>query len=150
MLDPNNPFGGVLVQNYANEGRVNGPATGTSGSGGSSGRFIASVPNSEDPSKLNVGFALGNSNTPLIGAPYWVVYINETYDLAIITGGAPTRASADGKCSMEGTGGFWLFSRNPTVGAEGKAQLLEVAAQLGLDTSGLIDVPQEGCLYAGA
>jgi lipocalin len=150
-IDPANPLKAVTVRNYSNRDRVNGPATGTSGAGGPSafpGRFIANVPNPEDPSKLNVGFALGEATTPLMGAPYWVVAIDEeNYDWAIITGGAPTQPSGEGKCITDG--GFWLFSRKP-VDPENTAKMLEVAEGLGLDTAKLLDVPQEGCLYEGA
>ncbi|KAL4535851.1 hypothetical protein Ndes2526A_g05413 [Nannochloris sp. 'desiccata'] len=151
-IDPANPLNAVNVLNYANRGGVNGPPTGTSGAGGPSafpGRFIANVPNPEDPSKLNVGFALGETaTTPLVGAPYWVVAIDEeAYQWAIITGGAPTQESGEGKCISDG--GFWFFSRTP-VDPESTAVMMEVAEGLGLDTAKLLDVPQEGCLYEGA
>jgi apolipoprotein D and lipocalin family protein len=151
-IDPDNPLNGVNVRNYANRDKVNGPPTGTSGARGQSafpGRFIASVPNPEDPSKLNVGFALDETaTTPLVGSPYWVVAIDEEdYQWAIITGGAPTQASGEGKCITDG--GFWFFSRTP-VDPESTAVMVEVAEGLGLDTSKLLDVPQEGCLYEGA
>jgi apolipoprotein D and lipocalin family protein len=142
----------ITVRNYSNKDKVNGPATGTSGAGGTTsfpGRFIANVPNPQDPSKLNVGFALGETaTTPLLGAPYWVVAIDEqNYQWAIITGGAPTQVSGEGKCITDG--GFWLFSRTP-VDPVSTAKMLEVAEGLGLDTAKLLDVPQEGCLYEGA
>lgn len=114
-LDPSNPLKGVLVKNYANRDRVNGAATGTSGSGGSAGagslfgRFLASIPNPADPSKLSVGFAAPGSDNPLFGAPYWVVAADPNYQWAIITGGAPTTPSGNGKCSMAGTGGKQFF-----------------------------------------
>lgn len=150
-IDPANPLKAVTVRNYSNRDKVNGEATGTSGAGGPSsfpGRFIANVPNPQDPSKLNVGFALGESTTPVMGAPYWVVAIDEEdYQWAIITGGAPTMVSGEGKCITDG--GFWLFSRKP-VDPENTAKMLQVAEGLGLDTSKLLDVPQEGCLYEGA
>jgi len=151
-IDPENPLDGVLVRNYANRGEVNGPPTGTSGAGGPSafpGRFIASVPDPEDPSKLNVGFALSETaTTPLFGGPYWVVAIDEDdYQWAIVTSGPPTEASGEGKCITED--GFWLFSRMP-VDPDSTAVMMEVADGLGLDTEKLLDVPQEGCEYEGA
>ena len=107
-INPSNPLGGVLVKNYANKDRVNGPTTGTSGSGGAGSflvRFVASVPNPSDPSKLSVGFALPGGNSPFFGAPYWIVAADPNYQWAIITGGVPTTPTGNGKCSMEGTGG---------------------------------------------
>ena len=150
-IDPSKPLtGGVIVKNYSNRGAVNGPPTGTSGAGGSgsfAGRFLASVPNVNDPSKLNVGFALGNSNTPTFGAPYWVVAVSPDYQWAIITGGAAGVTTPSGKCSS--AGGFWFFSRTP-VDPSGTAAMTQEAERLGLDTSVLLDVPQAGCQYVGA
>jgi lipocalin len=149
IVDSSNNLKAINVRNYSNRDKVNGPAVGTSGAGGSfPGRFIANIPNAEDPSKLNVGFALGESNTSLVGAPYWVVAIDEeNYEWAIITGGAPTQESGDGKCITDG--GFWFFTRKP-VDPESTAKTLEVAEGLGLDSAKLVTVPQEGCLYEGA
>ena len=151
-LNPSNPLNGVLVKNYANRGQVNGSPTGTSGSGGSgsfSGRFLANIPNKNDPSKLNVGFALGDSNRPLIGAPYWVVAIDDVnYQWAIITGGAADKKTDNGKCITDG--GFWLFSRNPVPDPQIIAEMIQVANNLGLDTTQLVNVPQAGCRYEEA
>lgn len=157
-LDAANPLGGVLVKNYANRGKVNGPPVGTSGAAGGSsipGRFIGVVPDPSVPSKLSVGFALGQSNTPVMGAPYWVVAVGPQYEWAIITGGAPNTPGTNG-CTTSGpmgstlgNSGFWFFSRKP-VDPVGTAAMEAEATRLGLDTSVLLNVEQQGCTYQGA
>ena len=147
-VDSSKPLNGVTVRNYANRGAVNGPVVGTSGAGsGFPGRLVASVPNKNDPSKLSVGIAAPISNRPLFGGPYWVVAIAEDYSWAIVTGGAPRTATPEGLCFPKE--GLWFFARSPVdVGAT--AQMQQRAEQLGLDTSVMVPVEQEGCSYEGA
>lgn len=86
-----------------------------------------------------------------MGAPYWVVAVGSEYQWAIITGGPPTAQSANG-CTTSGpmgSSGFWLFSRKP-VDPENTLLMEAEARRLGLDTSVLLPVAQEGCLYEGA
>jgi lipocalin len=150
---------GLRVNNYANDGAVNGPVVGSTGGGTAS--ITARIPDPADPSKLSVGFSLGGFQ--LGSGPYWVVAIDEdNYDWAIITGGPPTVQGTDG-CQTGGGGGgglfggggqvnnigFWLFSRRP-VDPENTEVMLSKASQLGLDLSVLRDVQQMGCLYEGA
>jgi len=154
-INSSNLLEGVDVKNYANRGAVNGPATGTSGSGGIGsfpGRFIATVPNSNDTSKLSVGFAAPGTTMQIFGAPYWVVGIAPDYSWAIITGGPPESPGANGGCTTAGPmgdSGFWLFARKP-VDPVAVAAMETEAKKLGLDTSVLLPVAQEGCKYESA
>eukprot|EP00963_Diacronema_lutheri_P010460 scaffold1053_cov332-Pavlova_lutheri.AAC.14 len=114
--------------------------------------LLAIVPDIEDPSKLAVGPTFLPS---ILYGPYWVVAAGpedtERYEWAIVTGGPPTVETADG-CTT-GTGvndsGFWLFSRTalPSNREELVSELRGIAEGLGLDTSVLVNVPQEGCTY---
>lgn len=159
---------GITVYNYANKGKVNGPAEGTSGTGGSSFQLQAVVPNLDDASKLLVGPSfleklLGKDLAEKFYGDYWVVAAglssNETlgYDWAIISGGPPRTRGADGcitgtkfldRFQVNGAG-FWLFSRKP-VDPEGTQVMRTVAKEKGFDLSVLRKVEQEGCKYEGA
>ena len=142
-INPDDLSAGVLVNNYANDGEVNGPVVGTNTGGGFPGRFVG-VP-TEQASKLNVGFALPGTNTPLINGPYWVVALDkENYAWAVIVSGPPDTPSGDGCIQNEGT---WLFVRDPSDTAAAQAAE-DAAIALGIDTSALTIVPQEGCTYS--
>ena len=134
----------VSVLNSASRGSVEGePFT---------AELLAIVPDINDPSKLAVGPTFLPS---ILYGPYWVVAAGpsdtDRYEYAIVTGGPPTVEAADG-CTT-GTGinnsGFWLFSRTalPPNREELVEELRGIAEGLGLDTSVLVDVPQEGCTY---
>jgi len=51
--------------------------------------------------------------------------------------------------STLGNSGFWFFSRKP-VDPVGTAAMEAEATRLGLDTSVLLNVEQQGCTYQGA
>ena len=84
--------------------------------------------------------------------PYWVVATDTTpgtpefeargYSWAIISGGPLTKLKSDGSC--EPSGGLWLFHRNPLADA---GEIRSAAQSLGIDTSVLKKVQQEGCTY---
>ncbi|CAD7699706.1 unnamed protein product [Ostreobium quekettii] len=159
---------GITVYNYANKGEVNGPAEGTSGTGGSSFQLQAVVPDLNDASKLLVGPSfleklLGEELAERFYGDYWVVAVgpssNETlgYDWAIISGGPPRTRGMDGcmtgskfldRFQINGAG-FWLFSRKP-VDPESTEAMRKVAKEKGFDLSVLRKVEQEGCKYEGA
>lgn len=151
--DPNDLSEGIFVYNYQNEGGVNGKAISTREDDGGlfSGPLTAIVDDPSDPSKLKVGLT-GVTGRPVFPGPYWVVAFDPDYQWAIVVGGPPTETLENG-CGYDGNGtngnGFWLFSRKQ-VDPEGTAIMEAKAEELGLDTSVLIDVPQEGCLYEGA
>lgn len=158
-LDPADLFKGLRVLNYANRGAVNGAVVGTDG-----GVLpLTAVPNPQQPAKLSVGpdIPVIPGVNQLQSGAYWVVAVNTTptgeYEWAIITGGPPTRATANG--CMTGSPidlvrrfqindiGLWFFSRQP-VDPQGTAAMTQAAQGLGLDTGELVDVQQAGCTYA--
>ncbi|KAI7836634.1 hypothetical protein COHA_009519 [Chlorella ohadii] len=165
------PLDGLLVNNYANEGGINGPVVGTSQVNGGPWT-TATIPDKRRPSKLRVGIALGGSeSSPGIrlgrGGDYWVVAAGQSegpanrsgslYDWAIVTGGSPDRRS-NGACAAGSSSdlvrslqtndvGLWLFTRKP-VDPTNTQLMMSKLAELGLDPSGLVDVPQQGCAYA--
>ena len=74
------------------------------------------------------------------------------YEWAIVSGGAPTRLTdpENGLCSTGedmNDSGLWLFTREPTVGADVVERMRATARDAGFDTSVLKPVTQEGCEY---
>lgn len=90
--------------------------------------------------------------------PYWVVAVGPSkvaalgYDWAIVTGGAPSVATASGGClpPVEKGDGVWLFHRAPVAPAADLKAMEDAARALRLDLSALVKVTQAGCKYAGA
>ena len=95
----------------------------------------------------------------VLAGPYWVVAAGPStgcYEWAIVAAGEPKVQEPDGACSTSTKGtngaGLWLFTRAPT-GAAVPAQVAamrKVLTGMGFSLSQLRDVPQKGCLYAGA
>ncbi|KAI7844839.1 hypothetical protein COHA_001493 [Chlorella ohadii] len=165
------PLDGLLVNNYANEGAVNGPVVGTS-EVADGPLTTATIPNKRRPSKLRVAISLGGGESfrPIQlgrGGDYWVVAAGQSvdpadrsgnlYDWAIVTGGRPNRRS-NGACAtgspfglvrrfQTNNVGLWLFTRKP-IDPVNTQLMMGKLAELGLDPSGLLDVQQQGCTYA--
>lgn len=151
---------GLKVTNTANEGGVDGEPVGTRDD--NSFFPLVAVPSDENPAKLKVGPDLGfvPGVQQVSMGDYWVVWANGSsssgYDLAIISGGAPTRETDDGCATGSSISffrrfqfndiGMWLFSRMP-VDVKGTEVMLEAATDLGLDVSELVNVRQKGCTY---
>jgi lipocalin len=114
-----------------------------------------------DPAKITVGFF----SQFLVRSNYWVVAaglysdillgqqtvdITSNYEWAIITGGAPKKEGANGKCKpspgLLNFLGMWLFVRDPTPAA-GVVEAIELYANttLGLDTT--VSVFNESSMY---
>ena len=142
--------GRLVVFNQGRRGSVTGPLVGTN-------MLLSAVVKDEANGKL----AVGPRFIPAAAyGPYWVVATGPTasdYEWAIITGGPPTgQGSTPGTCALRastgnpnGNGeGFWLFFRSPTPSQEAVNQVRAAAASKGLDLSVLVDVPQQGCVYA--
>lgn len=118
-------------------------------------------PNSTDPetaaSKLIVGPKQFLQAAPLpvlaaaLGPNYRVAaFDDEDYSWAIVISGTPDVPGKDGLCKFGGDSGFWLFSREPVPSDETREAIEAAAVEIGLDTSDLTPVPQEGCKYEGA
>ncbi|KAG2492374.1 hypothetical protein HYH03_009322 [Edaphochlamys debaryana] len=168
---------GLTVNNYANVGKVNGASMGSSkydSSKSSFGKLIALPATSGgdgSDGRLKVGpeplLRLPAAARNAAFGPYWVVAVgpsaNQTigYDWAIISGGPPTFEGPNGTCTtLRGgvlgrterqlnpveSGGLWFFSRTP-VDPAATAVMEQKAAALGLDTSKLLPVQQDGCKY---
>ena len=143
---------GISVFNSARDGSVSGRVV--------SIKFKATIPDAENnPAKANIGPRFLPSFLRR-GTNYWVVAVgtyNELtgvdaedspfYQWAIITAGAPSEDGENNRCFS--SGGVWFFSREPTA-PEGVPEAIEaIAIGLGLDTSVLKPVTQEGCDYDG-
>ena len=104
------------------------------------------------PSKLLVGPKFLPKR---LYGPYWVVATDTTpgtpefeaqgYSWAIISGGPLTKLKSDSSC--EPSGGLWLFHRDPLASQETVDEIRSVAQSLGIDTSVLKKVQQDGCAY---
>jgi len=144
--------GRIGVDNFARVGSVTGRAQNPGGF-----QLNAVVRDPAVESKLAVGPPF---LPPTLYGPYWVVAAGPyspddeewtgTYEWAIITGGPPNAESENGACI--GTGrfqneGFWLFTREQVASEELVQELRTIAEGLGLDTSVLVPVEQEGCSY---
>ena len=92
--------------------------------------------------------------------PYWVVALaNNTrgeYIGAAVIGGNPTVQLSDGCTTpntsatfVGGNSGLWVFARQPVAEAATVASLTGQLRALGVSTSQLMPVDQEGCSYAG-
>jgi len=144
--------GRIGVDNFARVGSIDGSAQNPGGF-----QLNAVVRDPEVESKLAVGPPF---LPPTLYGPYWVVAAGPyspddaewtgTYEWAIITGGPPNAESDNGACI--GTGrfqneGFWLFTREQVASEELVEEMRTIAEGLGLDTSVLVPVEQEGCSY---
>lgn len=144
-----NPKTDVIdVSNYGNKGGVNGVVTG----GTDSGRLCGRV--TDKPGKLLVAPCFLPN---FLAGPYWVAGLGETdgkYDWAVIIGGQPKEIAPDGKCTTSlddvNNSGLWFFSRTRTAPEEQLSAMQAVIDELGVSSSFLINVPQQGCLYEGA
>lgn len=187
--------------------------------------LIATVPDKDQPAKLEVGFKVPFTTWQLLPGPYWVIAAGAnngsqpgTYDWAIVSGGEPNERTEEGLCTtgsgfkvsvlgplccmlgnlfeavsgvagtdqaraasncacvqphqkllcilcapaavslaeLPGTPalqvngvGLWLFSRVPQD-PENTELMLQTLKDIGVDTSDVLSVQQEGCLYEGA
>ena len=147
--NPNVPFFSgptISVENYGNEGGINGPSKG--------GPLCGRLPNVEDPSKLLVApcflpnFAAGD---------HWVVGLglrdDSSYEWALVAGGQPTVEHEDG-CTFKDDGstvdGLFLLSRDQVLSETSLADAAAVAQDQGITMQRMISVPQTGCEYEGA
>jgi lipocalin len=124
-----------------------------------SGNLKGTIPDAKnEPAKIYVGLQ-NQPNFLRRGTNYWVVAAgtyNELpglateadspiYQWAIITAGSPGQVGNNGRCYSRG--GVWFFSREPTAPDGALAAIENIAIGLGLDTSSLKPVTQQGCTY---
>lgn len=76
------------------------------------------------PGKLRVSF----DSVPFVAAPYWVLWVDETYDTAVV--GVPSGQSG------------WILARTPAIPDARLAQAQAVLRANGYDPGAMIAVPQ--------
>jgi hypothetical protein len=74
----------------------------------------------------------------------------DVYNWALVSGGLPKNEGQDGYCKTgEGinNSGLWIFTREKMASPETIDAIRGIAKGLGYDTSVLLPVDQDGCLY---
>lgn len=111
--------GRISVTNTCRKGALDGPVEQAEGVA----RVVA-------PGKLEVSFVPLLSFLPFIWGDYWVLYVDEGHDLAVI--GTPKGRTG------------WILARAPRISEAGFARALEVLRDNGYDTGALERVAQPG------
>lgn len=83
----------------------------------------------------------------LFGGSYWVLAYSDSEGYALISGGAPTKESADGCRTGSGVNeaGLWIFTRQQKRDEDLIHKVRDLAASKGFDLSVLNDVDQSEC-----
>jgi lipocalin len=146
----------ISVYNYSNEKKVNGKNY-NDGEG-----QVLCATETDNASKLGVAPCFLPS---FLSGPYWVVAAGpdpDNYEWAIVSGGQPTIDDVcdDGTCTTAIDAGFlnwngnneglWLFTREQVAAQQTLDEMEAVAAEKGICTAQMVDVPQKGCKYVGA
>lgn len=145
------PFfnGKVLsVYNYANYGGINGKSMSRNRP------LCARLPNSSETEKLYVSPCFLPN---IFSGPYWIIAAGpkpDNYSWAIVGGGQPSIPKSNNTCGYKLDGfknsGLWIFSRNRTLTNKTVNSLRSILEKRYIDTSNLLHVPQDGCLYNDA
>lgn len=138
----------VSVYNYANEDKVNGANHNKDGM-----VLCARQPNASTPAALEVAPCfLPNA----LAGDYDVIAVGGSpsqYTWAVIIAGQPTEKFDDG-CTTKETGvngaGLWLATRDRVASNDTVLEMETALKSLGVATSRLFPVEQEGCKYDGA
>ena len=92
-----------------------------------------------------------------LAGPYWVLdvgkYSDGSYQWAIVSGGQPREVQDDGLCTTDEAGlnsGLWILSRERELSTADLDAARSSLERMGVSTSMLVDVEQQGCLYEGA
>lgn len=101
----------VSVVNRCRDGSPDGPL-----------REIKGTATIEGPGQLRVRF----SSVPFARAPYWVLWVNDTYEIAVV--GVPNGRAG------------WILARRPEITEETRMQAEDILRANGYDTSALIEV----------
>mmetsp|Transcript_36214 Transcript_36214/g.71202 ORF Transcript_36214/g.71202 Transcript_36214/m.71202 type:complete len:218 (-) Transcript_36214:49-702(-) len=139
----------VSVHNYANEDKVNGPASNAN----NKTVLCAREKDPKEAAKLLVAPCFLPN---LLAGDYWVLAAgpsNDNYEWAVVTGGQPTVQYPDGcttKTDSTNNAGLWIFNRKPVAPAADMETAKSTLVKAGYTLSQLIKVPQDGCYYKGA
>uniref|UniRef100_A0A7S3PQ37 Uncharacterized protein n=1 Tax=Aplanochytrium stocchinoi TaxID=215587 RepID=A0A7S3PQ37_9STRA len=151
----------IVVNNYANDGAVNGPTIGT----GTQSIFSNLCAKQKEVGTGNLAVAPCFFDKlrlfDLVAGPYWVVSIDEkNYSWAIVSGGQPKVVkqedptlctTKEGNSFLDTNGsGLWLFTREPQADPETISMMENKLTELGFYTGDLKNVSQAGCTYNGA
>lgn len=102
----------ISVLNQCREGRPDGPLKEISGTADLAG-----------PGQLKVQF----TSVPFIRAPYWVLWVDETYETAVV--GVPNGRAG------------WILARSPRISEARRSKADSVLRQNGYDPAQLFEVP---------
>lgn len=145
----------ISVFNFSNRGAIN--------QGGGGGPSLCATRRSSDTGQLAVAPCF---LPPFLGGAYWVAAYSPGR-WSIVTGGQP---NVEGSCSGEedlcttresfsildpltiigNNQGLWFLTRDRFPDDALLAEMEAAAADLGICTSGMLDVVHEGCTYEGA
>lgn len=141
----------ATVYNYADKAKVNGEPQNTK-----DGQVLCA--RQQDP-KIGGALSVAPCFLPnILTGPYDVVAVGlaedgRSYAWTIVSGGQPSEKQDDGLCTTKtGTykGGLWLFTRAQVPDAATMTAIRTKANDLGISTSQLHTVAQEGCTYLQA
>jgi apolipoprotein D and lipocalin family protein len=107
--------GTISVLNRCHDGAPDGPL-----------KEIAGTADIVGPGRLAVQF----SSVPFVRAPYWVLWVDEDYQTAVV--GVPNGRAG------------WILAREPRISSARRAQAEAVLRANGYDPGALIDVPHTG------
>ena len=137
----------ISVYNYANFGEVNGVSPSVTKP------LCARQINESEPEKLYVSPCFLPN---LFSGPYWILAAgpeSNNYQWAIVGGGQP-KIYQNKSCGYKTSGfknaGLWLFSRKPQLEKEKIKYLISILKSKNIDTSNLLDVIQQDCVYKNA
>ena len=93
--------------------------------------------------------------------PYWVIAVDEEYEWAVISGGAPDRIVSEDPLRCKTTNGetnldafqgsgLWIVSHESSLGAENVTAVMTMLDEMGIYTGDLIDVVHDECRYENA
>ena len=151
--DPKDEY--IRVDNYGNNGEVNGPPQ---VSGGNAFSDLCAKQKAGGDLLVSPCFFSNLGIFDWVAGPYWVLAAGENYEWAIVSGGLPKEEKPNGTCTTkQGTGwaningsGLWLFTREPERNEAFVEMMKAKLDEMKIFTGDLLKVEQEGCNYEGA
>jgi lipocalin len=153
--------GFLEVDNYSNNGMVNGPVQNSDDNESFSNLCGKQI----DGGKLSVApCAFRGSLWDTVAGPYWVLAVGKDYSWAIVSGGQPNQpypstsnpsttlcTTKEGSSFLDTNGsGLWLFTREKIADATTIKEMEGTLLAMGVYTGNLKDVTQVDCQYNGA